>query len=431
LIKQTDTSRANLSSIADNGVPDKGPNLSPMQDGDTLLREFYEQLPLGVTVEDYSAVKSLVDDIFSQGIEDLEQHLIDNPDVLFKMVWEIQGTDANNSLLKLFKVNSLQEYLDLDDDHDHWKHTGWAEFYLHEIVSFSKGQTHFGDYLDSAADGTPIECRCVAWIPSGYENNWSHVITTHEDITKRKQAEMEILKQRDELKALNAQKDEFFAIIAHDLKSPFNALKGFSYLLSEQVEDMSTKEIKQYAALVNRSAEEAHQLVEDLLDWALVQFDRINFNPVKCDLNKIVDTNLTRYQPVADIKKIKIKIDTAKNLKVHGDANMIDTILRNFISNAIKFSDQSGTVTISTRKNDNMANIRIKDDGIGISSSNLARLFQLDKKVQMQGTEGETGTGFGLHLCKKMAELNGGEIFAESIIGEGSVFSFTLPLQGS
>ncbi len=391
-------------------------------------REFYQQIPLGVTIEDYSMVKRQVDAIFAEGITDLGQYLKDNPKVFSDMVWEIETIDANESLLKLFKCDNLEQYLKLDNDYEHWIKTDWKEFYLQEIVHFSKGLTYFGDYSDVAANETPLECRCVSWVPSAHKDDWSMVISTHEDITKRKQTERKIIEQRDQLKLLNDQKNEFFAIVAHDLKSPFNALRGFSHLLSETLEKLTPEEIKQYASLINQSSEEAYELVEDLLDWAMVQFDYLEIQPKPYDLKKIIDKNYDRYRTMAKSKNISIKIDAVKDLNIFCDGNMIDAILRNLIVNAIKFTPTSGTITIKTRKNKNTASIKIIDNGVGMSADKINNLFRLDKKVQSRGTEGETGTGIGLHLSCKMAVLNNGKITVESTEGTGTTFTVALPL---
>jgi len=158
------------------------------------LRKFYRQLPLGVTIEDYSAVKPGVDKLLADGVKNLGKYLNENPDILFDLVRVIQVTDANDAMLKVFGAGSFQEYLDLGDDVEHWRDaTEWREFYAQELASFAAGEVHFGDYQDVTADGTPIISRCVAWVPSGFEDDWSVAITTHEDITERRQTEQNLL----------------------------------------------------------------------------------------------------------------------------------------------------------------------------------------------------------------------------------------------
>lgn len=159
---------------------------------DKQLREFYEQLPLGVLIEDYSDVKKEVDRLFGEGVDDLEEYLQENPDVLFQMIMKVRTRDANDSFLRLFKVNSLQEYIEMNEDPNSWAGTGWAKYYLLEFTDFSKKRSHFGDFQDKAADDSPLAYRCVSWVPSDFQHDWSIVITTHEDITERKALEKKL-----------------------------------------------------------------------------------------------------------------------------------------------------------------------------------------------------------------------------------------------
>lgn len=157
------------------------------------LRAFYKQLPLGVTVEDYSEVKQTLDQLRRNGIHDLRQYFKEHPDTLSETVGTIQVIDANDSMLKLFRVNTLQEYIDYSNNEELWVNSGLAEFYIQEFVSLLEGKSHFGDNQKIAADGSSIEYRSISWIPIEHADDWSFVITTHEDITERKLAERKVL----------------------------------------------------------------------------------------------------------------------------------------------------------------------------------------------------------------------------------------------
>ncbi len=171
---------------------------------DKQLREFFEQLPLGVVIEDYSRVKLEVDRLLHDGVVDIEKYLKENPDVLFELVLKIRAMDANDSLLRLFKCKSLQEYFDMNDNPDGWQGADWTSYYIQEIVSFTKGRVHFGDFADRALDETPLEYRCVSWIPTKHLDDWSIVITTHEDVSERRELErtLEAMACRDHLTGL-------------------------------------------------------------------------------------------------------------------------------------------------------------------------------------------------------------------------------------
>lgn len=149
-----------------------------------ILKDFYNQLPLGVLVEDYSLVKQKLDDLRQKGITDLRKYLIENPDVLFDLVWSIEIIDANESLLKMTGVKTLQEYLEFEDDANIWESSEWRQYYLDEIICFTEGKTYFADMRSVKADGTPFDVRSIGWVPEDHQNDWSVVLSTQEDITE-------------------------------------------------------------------------------------------------------------------------------------------------------------------------------------------------------------------------------------------------------
>lgn len=254
-----------------------------------------------------------------------------------------------------------------------------------------------------------------------------YVLVQIYDISDKKRAEKEIEAQRDELAKLNYQKDRFFEIIAHDLKSPFNALLGFSHILSTQANELDADKVAEYGSLVHRAADQAFKLLEDLLDWSRLQLDRIEFEPASFDVSKLIKTNMLRFEPVAALKGIKIEGDNVREREVFADTHMVDTILRNLISNAIKFTKAGGEISVEANKNGELIEVLIKDNGVGISPEKIKDLFTLGQKISTKGTGGEPGTGLGLQLCKELVEKQGGEIHVESIEGKGSIFRFSLP----
>ncbi len=237
-----------------------------------------------------------------------------------------------------------------------------------------------------------------------------------------------------ELEKLNAQKDMFFSIIAHDLKGPFNALLGFTSLLSDPGEDLTPEAAKEYGNIVHESAQNVFKLLENLLEWSLLQMGRIDFDPGPVDLNSLFFSNLTLFRPIAEKKQIRLICDIKNSpegtppLTLLADTHMVDTIIRNLINNAIKYTPELGEVVISARHKNDWVEIEVSDTGVGISDEKAARLFQLDKNTTTTGTSGETGTGLGLYLCKDFVERQGGHISLESSEGKGTKFRFKLPI---
>ncbi|WP_053005697.1 PAS-domain containing protein [Kiloniella spongiae] len=231
----------------------------------------------------------------------------------------------------------------------------------------------------------------------------------------------------DKLARLNEQKDKFFSIIAHDLKGPFNALLGFSTLLSDRSETLTPEKTKEYGTLVHQSAEQVFKLLENLLEWSLLQMGRMKYEPGPVDLNKAIKINEILFTPAADKKKITLHCKHTEYV-VLADFNMIDTIIRNLINNAIKFTPIGGSVTIDTRCNGDFVELEVMDTGVGISRDQASRLFRLDENTTKTGTDGEIGSGLGLHLCKDLIEHQGGKIHVISNRGKGATFRITIPV---
>jgi PAS domain S-box-containing protein len=248
------------------------------------------------------------------------------------------------------------------------------------------------------------------------------------EVFRRKQAEQEVRMQRDQLASLNEQKDKFFAIIAHDLKSPYTALLGYTHVLAECAEDMESDQVAEYASIVHRTAEGAFKLLEDLLDWSRLHLGRVEYEPIAFGIGELIDTNLSRFQIVAATKGIDLKSRETPELQVYGDVSMVDTILRNLLSNAIKFTPEGGHIVIEVQSLDGKAHISVADDGVGMSEKRLENLFSLSNTRSTSGTAGEKGTGLGLHLVKELVEKMGGRINAESEVDQGTKFSVYLPL---
>jgi signal transduction histidine kinase len=233
-----------------------------------------------------------------------------------------------------------------------------------------------------------------------------------------------------ELKISNAAKDKFFSIIAHDLKSPFSAILGFSELLSEQPENFDEEHRNQMIHHINDTAKRTYHLLENLLVWASAQTNRLIYQPQIINLKTIIDENVALQQPGAKKKNISMKNTLKGDLFVFADKDMLSTIFRNFLSNAIKFTSEQGIISIGAREiqEERKMQVWIEDSGVGISAEDLPTLFDLSKVKTNPGTRNEKGTGLGLAICKEFIELHNGTITVESQPGKGSIFRFTLPL---
>lgn len=254
-------------------------------------------------------------------------------------------------------------------------------------------------------------------------------------VTKRKSnrvlqaANAKVNQQNLELVDLNATKDKFFSIISHDLKGPLNSLTSFSGLLINHTDSLSKDEIRMLAKDLDKSLKNLFALLENLLEWSRSQTGNIEFKPEVFDLTALLQQNIELLTVQAQNKQITIHRKEAEHeLPVRAHKHSVNTVVRNLISNAIKFTPQGGTVTLSARPSERQLTVSIADTGVGMSPEIIKKLFRIDTKHTTKGTAEEKGTGLGLILCKDFIEKNGGKIWVESEVGKGSVFYFTLPL---
>ncbi len=233
--------------------------------------------------------------------------------------------------------------------------------------------------------------------------------------------------QNQELQKLNAEKDKFLSIIAHDLRSPFNSIIGFSDMLIQQVNNEDVKNILTYSKVIKNSSERAMDLLTNLMEWSLSQTGRMNFNPEYFKIDELIENTLLLFSDIAVQKSIRIEKELFSGKAVYADKEMISTILRNLISNAIKFTSSGGSIKIVSKEKKNKVEIMVKDSGVGLSESAIENLFRIDANVSTPGTQKEQGTGLGLILCKEFIDKHNERIWGESEPGRGSVFYFTLP----
>lgn len=291
---------------------------------------------------------------------------------------------------------------------------------------------------------------CQEFVTSGFETKGKCEIGANDMELKRLIANFEILKieitgllfefkqkveertqtiekQNNELRELNATKDVFFSIIAHDLRSPFNAILGTTEVLMDKINKLDHKKIEYYCSSIKESADQTLILLENLLEWSRIQRGQIHPDVQENDLFPIVEEVNKLSQKIAAQKKITLLNTVHANLNVKCDVNITKTVLRNLISNAIKYTPSGGTISINAVSRDDHIEVEVHDNGVGIPPEKITKLFRIEKNISTKGTANESGSGIGLLLCKELLEKQGSQIWVVSKVNEGSSFYFTLP----
>lgn len=253
----------------------------------------------------------------------------------------------------------------------------------------------------------------------------SILVNHNDEVTKQKE---ELQRLNEQLNELIATKDKFFSIIAHDLKSPFQGLLGYSSILSQEYSTLTEEEKISFIQNIEELSNSSYRLLENLLEWSRIQTGKMNLNIEEFNLLPEIFPTLSLIKQTANNKGIEFNYNIDSSINIQADRYMLSAIIRNLASNSIKFTNSGGKIDLIVEKLNQFIRFSVKDTGIGISKNSIDNLFKVDKNISTKGTANEEGTGLGLLLCKEMIERHGGEITVESVVGKGTTFTFTISL---
>lgn len=356
-------------------------------------------------------------------IEKKYRQLIDNiPLGIYRTTIEGEIIFVNKGFLDLFQYDSYQEVekisinnIFVDKNFRSASINEWIKKgrYTVEFQAYKKNK----DIIWIKAEGRVIKDK---------EGKAIYLDGILEDISLKKMAE-------DKLTELNLSKDKFLSIISHDLKTPFHQFIGATELILDKIGEIDTSHIEKLIRLLNQQAERGYKLLENLLEWSRSQKGLIKFDPKPVSLDMLVNEIIDSHMQIATNKSISVTSKLKNGLFIYADEYMLSTILRNLISNAIKFTNEHGEVIVSSRffmqkqlPGDKILEVSIADSGVGIREEDIPKLFRIDTTFSTKGTQKEAGTGLGLILCKEFVEKHGGKIWVESELDKGSTFKFTL-----
>jgi len=299
---------------------------------------------------------------------------------------------------------------------------------VHDLLSTGKTQRCKGE-VSFAKEGTESRYLHFSLFPLHFDDT-TNICLIATDITDRRHAEEYIQHKNQELSVSNSEKDKFFSIIAHDLRGPFGSILGLTKLMAERLSDMSIDEIYKAVNVMKKSVSNLNLLIGNLMEWSLMNRGITTFQLETFLLLPTIHESILMVIEAAEHKKIDIEYDISGDLMISADINMIKVIMRNLVTNAVKFTPEGGKVQISAwASTENNICISVKDSGIGMNAGLIENLFRLDGNTSRKGTSGELSTGLGLIICKDFIEKHGGELYVESEVGKGSTFRFTLPIR--
>lgn len=339
--------------------------------------------------------------------------------------------DANPACLDLLGVKNLDGIKDFDlfaepnlpqqavSDINTGKYGKYEFLFDFDLIKEKK-------LYDTTKEGKFYVEYCINPIINGDKLLTGYIVFVTK-ITDRKHAEILLEKRVKELKELNVSKDKFLSIIAHDLRNPFGAIIGFADLMLKNFTEIDDDTLHKGLKTIESAAGQAYKLLENLLIWSRNQTGMYKFTPEVINMKDRIVQAIKVAEGNASIKDIRLSSDINGNYLVYADQDMIDTVLRNLISNAIKYTRKGGKVKVSVKTNTNNVEITVADNGVGIPAEKQSEIFEIDKRTNTSGTENEEGTGLGLIICKDFLARNGGQIWVESTHGKGSKFTFNLP----
>lgn len=417
--------------IVQTGINDKELGKHAVSEGaqDYLEKGTFEEnlLYKAITyaIERHQLVKNLTKEVISKERAKIFEDIFENSSVgVYKTTESGKFILANPAFVRLLGYDSFEELKKINAIEGYLKPEKRKTF-LEKVNK--NGSIHGHEEKWVKKDGTVIIVRESTRAIKGETGEVLYYEGTVENITKKKEAEEKIKSYNKKLKKLNEDKNKFFSIVAHDLRNPFVPMLGLLNMLSEEYYEMTDDERLEHIKSVENITLSTFNLLKELLEWARVQMRTAKIEKHNINLQEIVKKNIDLAQPAGSNKGVKIEFNPEFEVNAFADYNMVDAVVRNLISNAIKYTEEDGIVTISCSSENSSAILKVEDTGVGMSKFNLNNLFTIDKMVSMPGTKSEAGAGLGLILCNEFAEKNNGKIWAESKIGKGSKFYLKLP----
>ena len=406
--------------------------IEALRESEERYHSLFEQMPLGVQEEDYRAIKKVVDKLEFEGIDNLEEYLLKDPILLREMVGETRITSVNEALVQIHKAESRQEFLESESDFDDWWDAQWVTYYAAEIAGLaSDNKSYTTERVDSRIDGSLFRTRTIVTLVRGYEDSWERVITIHEDVTDRKNAEIALIEAKVQAENANQAKSDFLSSMSHELRTPLNAILGFSQLFAYD-RDLSEQHLAN-ASEINRAGKHLMSLIDQILDLTRIEAGESNLSMEAVALTTILNDCVSWVAPLASNREIDMQFDASMfaSLNVVADSIRLKQVFLNLLTNAIKYNRRGGKVDIILDDADaGFTRIGVRDTGPGFSAEKLKELFQPFNRLGAEFS-GVDGSGIGLVITRQLVDMMQGKLEIDSKPGEGSTFWVTIGLASS
>ncbi len=414
-------------------ITDQKDSIQALKQSEQRYSFLFSKLPLGVLEQDWSEIKKRIDKIRSDGIEDLKDYFDTNPHLLQELVSTIRISSANEAMLTMYGAKSIGDLIDAEEDPSVWWNEDWADLYGSEIAALAGPDgINYSEVTETRMDGSEFIVRLITRITSGDEDTWKRILTIGEDVTERKQREADLVDAKSEAENANNAKTAFLSSMSHELRTPMNAIIGMSHLALQT--DLNEKQ-KNYISKANDAAKSLLGIINDILDLSKIEADKLELEMVDFHLTDTINNIVNLIQLKADKKSVLVstQIESDVPRSLIGDSLRLSQVLINLIDNAIKFSNPGNQVSLQValiKETDHDANLsfKVQDTGIGLTPEQQAKLFQSFSQADSSTTRQFGGTGLGLVISRKIAQMMSGDISVESEVNVGSVFSFRVRL---
>jgi len=410
-------------------VTDSQVAVEALRESEERYHSLFEQMPLGVQEEDYTAVRKVVNKLRFQGVEDIEEYFLSNPRILRDMIGETRITNVNETLISMHGAESRDAFIASEADLDDWWDAQWVEYYAAEIAALAGDKKIYAaDRVDSKIDGTYFETRSITTLMRGDEDTWERVISIYEDITDRKGAETELIDALAQAEQANQAKSDFLSNMSHELRTPLNAILGFAQLFAYD-RSLSEQHLAN-ANEINRAGKHLMSLIDQILDLSRIEAGESDLSLEPVSLGRVLGDSVNWVTPLAQGREIDIEFDAAQfaSMNVVADSIRLKQVFLNLLSNSVKYNRQGGRVEVLCDTLDSVSlRVGIRDSGAGISPEKLKELFQPFNRLGAEFS-GIEGSGIGLVISRQLLDLMDGELSIESEVGVGSTFWVRLKL---